>query len=219
MLIRYLGHSSFKVRGSEGAVITDPYDNKAVGLELPRMSAEVVTVSHDHKDHNAADRVQGTSDRKEPFVIDKPGEYEASGVSVIGVQSFHDDKEGAERGENIIYVFKLDDIWVCHLGDLGHTLSNSQVKQIGQIDVLMVPVGGKYTIGPKKALKVIESLSPSLVIPMHYKQKGMNKQFDELVTVDEFLEKAALNGVERMDKISLSKTNLPDEMEVIVMEM
>lgn len=219
MLIRYLGHSSFKVRGSEGAVITDPYDNKAVGLELPRMSAEVVTVSHDHDDHNAADRVQGTSDRKEPFVIDKPGEYEASGVSVIGVQSFHDDKEGSERGDNIIYVFKLDDIWVCHLGDLGHTLSNSQIKQIGQIDVLMVPVGGKYTVGPKKALKVIESLSPSLVIPMHYKQKGMNEQFDELVTVDEFLEKAALNGVERLDKISLSKTNLPDEMEVIVMEM
>ena len=219
MLIRYLGHSSFKVRGSEGAVITDPYDNKAVGLELPIMSAEVVTVSHDHDDHNAADRVQGTSDRKEPFVIDKPGEYEASGVSVIGVQSFHDDKEGSERGDNIIYVFKLDDIWVCHLGDLGHTLSNSQIKQIGQIDVLMVPVGGKYTVGPKKALKVIESLSPSLVIPMHYKQKGMNEQFDELVTVDEFLEKAALNGVERLDKISLSKTNLPDEMEVIVMEM
>ncbi len=219
MLIRYLGHSSFKIRGSEGAVITDPYDNKAVGLELPRMSAEVVTVSHDHDDHNAADRVQGTSDRKEPFVIDKPGEYEASGVSVIGVQSFHDDKEGAERGNNIIYVFKLDDIWVCHLGDLGHTLSNSQIKQIGQIDVLMVPVGDKYTIGPKNALKVMESLSPSLVIPMHYKQKGMNEQFDELVTVDEFLEKAALNGVERLEKISLSETNLPDEMEVIVMEM
>lgn len=219
MLIRYLGHSSFKIRGSEGAVITDPYDNKAVGLELPRMSAEVVTVSHDHGDHNAADRIQGTANRKEPFVVDRPGEYEASGIPVIGVASFHDDKEGAERGDNIIFVFKLDDIWVCHLGDLGHTLNNRQIKRIGPIDVLMVPVGGKYTIGPKEALQVMESLSPSIAIPMHYKQEGMAKQFDELVTVDEFLEKAALNGVERLEKISLSKGNLPDEMEVMVMEM
>lgn len=200
-------------------MITDPYDNKAVGLELPRMSAEVVTVSHDHGDHNAADRIQGTANRKEPFVVDRPGEYEASGIPVIGVASFHDDKEGAERGDNIIFVFKLDDIWVCHLGDLGHTLNNRQIKQIGPIDVLMVPVGGKYTIGPKEALQVMESLSPSIAIPMHYKQEGMAKQFDELVTVDEFLEKAALNGVERLEKISLSKGNLPDEMEVMVMEM
>lgn len=220
MLIRYLGHSSFKVRGSEGAVITDPYENKVVGLELPRMSAEVVTVSHDHEDHNAAERVQGTSNRKEPFVITKPGEYEASEISVIGVSSKHDDEDGSKRGDNIIFTFKLDGIWVAHLGDLGHKLSSRQINKIGAIDVLMLPVGGEYTIGPKMAMEVVKSLSPSIVIPMHYKVKGMNKQFDKLVTVDEFLEKASLNGVDRLDKLSIgSRNQLPEETEVIVMEM
>jgi len=217
MDIKYLGHSSFKLKGKVGSVITDPFDPKMVGLDYLRVSAEMVTVSHNHGDHNQVSRVTGTTSRETPFVIDRRGEYEASGIGAIAIKSWHDDKEGSERGENLIFVFQIDGVVVAHLGDLGHTLSDKQIAKIGVVDVLLIPVGGEYTIGPSEAVKVIEQLSPAIVVPMHYKLPGMTVQFEKLASVDDFLEKSGFENARREDKLSLTKTNLPEETEVVVL--
>lgn len=219
MDIKYLGHSSFKLKGKTMTVITDPFDSKMVGIPYAKMVADVVSVSHQHPDHNDLSKVSATPGREEVFVVNRPGEYEVGGVGMMGIRTWHDDKEGAERGENVIFTFTIDGVIVCHLGDLGHSLSERQVELIGDIDVLLVPVGGGYTIGPSQAVQVIEALSPSIVVPMHYKVSGMGDGFSELVTVDEFLEKAGYGGAKKEDKLSVTKGSLPEEMEVVVLSL
>src|SRR5688572_29430633 len=185
MEIKYLGHSSFRLKGKSMSVVTDPFDSEMVGLTFPKVIAEIVTISHGHNDHNQSMKVKGTEDRAEPFVIDRPGENEVGGVGVIGIRTWHDDKEGAERGENIIFTFQIDGVIVCHLGDLGHKLSDKQIENIGQIDVLLVPVGGVYSLNPSQAVEAMNALSPSVVVPMHYKKTGMKEGFAEIATVEE----------------------------------
>ncbi len=219
MEIKYLGHSSFKLKGKTMSVVTDPFDSKMVGLPYPKLAADIVTVSHQHNDHNDLSKVGGTPGRIEPFVIRRPGEYEVGGVGIIGIKSWHDDKEGAERGENIIFTLQIDGVIICHLGDLGVPLSEKQVELIGDIDVLLIPVGGKFTIGPSQAAAVIEELSPSIVVPMHYKAAGMSGEFAQLITVDEFLEKAGYGGAKREEKLVVTKATLPEEMEVVVLSI
>lgn len=216
MEIKYLGHSSFRLKGKDGAVITDPFDSKMVGLPYPKGSAEIVTVSHGHDDHNQTEKISGTANRMEPFVVDRAGEYEVKGIGVITIKTFHDDKEGSERGENMVNVIQMDGVIVAHLGDLGHVLSDKQVEKIGPVDVLLIPVGGKFTIGPSEAVKVIEQLSPSIVIPMHYKQPSMSEEFMALVTIEEFLEKSGFEA-RREDKLVVTESSLPEEMEVVVL--
>lgn len=198
-------------------LVTDPFDPAMVGLPYPKVSAEIVTLSHHHDDHSQSEKVTPTT-RTELFVVDRPGEYEVGGVGIIGIRSWHDDKDGADRGENVIFTIQMDGVIVCHLGDLGHKLTDKQIDAIGQIDVLLVPVGGEYTIGPSEAMEAISALSPSVVVPMHYKRAGMNASFDKLATVDEFLEKSAIGEAKRLDKLTLTKATLPEEMEVFVLE-
>src|SRR3989344_3090761 len=186
MEINYFGLSSFRLKGAAATVVTDPY-NKDTGLKLAKMSAEIVTVSHDHFDHNNVEAVSGTRKRSQPLIIRAPGEYEAEGVAVYGFSSFHDAKEGAERGKNTMFLIYVDGVKILHLGDLGHSLSENQVGNIGDVDVLLVPVGEVYTIGAKEAVKVIEAISPSLVVPMHYKIPGLVSSFDGLVGVEDFV--------------------------------
>ena len=217
MEIIYLGHSSFRLRGKTATVVTDPFDEK-VGLKFPSAAADIITVSHEHGDHNAVERVKTTEGRKEPFVIRAPGEYEINGVSVFGNASFHDDKKGAERGNNTFYVIHIDDLTVVHLGDLGHELSEKQVERINGVDVLLVPVGGVYTLDPVQAKKVISQVEPVIVIPMHYKVKGMEKSFDKLASVDEFLKEAGLEGATKEEKLNLQKSTLPENREVVVLK-
>ena len=219
MDIKYLGHSSFKLRGKDASLVTDPFDPKLVGLDYGKVSAEVITLSHDHADHNASSRVTGTTKREIPFVVDSPGEFEASGIGVIAISSFHDDKQGADRGKNLICVIQVDGLVVAHMGDLGHVLSDKQVSRIGPVDILFLPVGGSYTIGPVVAIKVIDQLSPSIVIPMHYKVEGMSSSFDGLVTVDEFLDKGGFENVRTEEKLSVSSSSLPEETEVVVLKV
>lgn len=141
MDISFLGHSAFKLKGKTASVVTDPYD-PSIGLKFPKTEADIVTITHDHLDHNAADQVGGN-----PFVISGPGEYEVKGIKIIGVPSFHDEKKGEVRGKNTIYNIKIDGLYICHLGDLGQTeLGSEQSDAIGQVDVLLIPVGGFYTI-------------------------------------------------------------------------
>lgn len=218
MDITYLGHSSFKLRGKDASLVTDPFAVQ-VGFSFPKTSADIVTVSHKHEDHGAFISVSGTIRREKPFVVEYPGEYEISGVSIFGVSAFHDLTEGAERGENIIYLIRMDGVNIVHLGDLGHLLSESQIGEIGEIDVLLLPVGGVYTIGPKEALEVISQLEPSIVVPMHYRTgKHDSKRFGQLATVEEFLKEGGFEQSRKLDKLVLNKGQMPEEMEVVVLE-
>lgn len=216
MTVTYHGHSAFKLKGKRGTVVTDPY-TAAVGFELPSMSADIVTVSHDHSDHNASGLVRGTSRRENPFLITQPGEYELGGISVFGARSFHDAAQGVERGKNTIFTILLDDIRVCHLGDLGHELTDEQREFIGGVDILLCPVGGTFTIDAQTAVKVIRTLEPSIVIPMHYKtERHDEKLFADLQPVSTFLKEYGVE-VTAQAKLDVEKETLPEETEVVVL--
>lgn len=217
MEIKALGHSSFRFKTATATVITDPFDQQMVGLPFPKIAADIVTVSHQHKDHNATDKVVGTEGRSEPLVFDAPGEYEAQDVGVVGISTFHDDKEGKERGANNIFVFQIEGLILAHLGDLGHPLTESQVEELGPIDILFVPVGGVYSLNPAQATKLIADIGPSLVIPMHYKVPTSTVEFSGLATVDEFIDKAEIATVRREDKLKVTKDMLPEETEIVVL--
>jgi L-ascorbate metabolism protein UlaG (beta-lactamase superfamily) len=218
MTITYHGHSCFKLKGKIGSVVTDPYDNY-VGFSLPSLSADMVTVSHQHNDHNHISRVSGTARREKPFIVDHLGEYEVGGISVFGVKSFHDEAEGKERGDNAIFTIVVDGVRVCHLGDLGHELSETQLNEIGSVDVLLVPVGGQVTINAKQAVAVTRAIDPYFVIPMHYRTSEHNSEkFGELGTLEDFLKELGAEGVVPVDKLKVESDRLPEEMEVVVLE-
>ncbi len=215
MEIIYLGHSSFKIKTKTGTLVTDPFDSKMVGLKYNAGEADVATISHDHKDHNAIETISGIKK-----VFTGPGEYEVSGISIMGYQTFHDDKKGEERGKNTVYVYEADGLRFAHLGDLGHTLSEEMIDKIADIDVLMIPVGGGFTIGPKEASEVVSKIEPYFVIPMHYKIAGMNDDLaTNLLPVEDFLKESGLS-VENLPKFSLKKEDIMEDQntKVIVLE-
>jgi len=213
MVITWYGQSCFKIQSGETVVFTDPF-NKEIGLTPPRGQASIVTISHNHFDHNNADSLSG-----EPLVINGPGEYEAKGVNIKGVFSYHDNKEGKERGGNTIYIIEIEGIKICHLGDLGQEkLTGEQVEQINGVDILMVPVGGVATIDGEEAVEVINVIEPRIVIPMHYKFSGVNlPKFDG---VDVFLKEMGVSKKEVVDRLTLKKKDLPEgDTEVVVMKI
>lgn len=214
MDIKYLGLSSFKMRGKTAAVITDPYDSDMVGIKYPKEKADIVTISHDHKDHNQADNV-----KEAKKILAGPGEYEISEVSIIGIPSFHDDKKGKERGKNTIFVFEMDDLRIAHLGDLGHKLKEKHLDKMGEIDILMIPVGGKFTIDAKTAVEVVREIEPTIIIPMHFLMPNMNKEmFGKLDDLDPFLNEIGL-PVGEMDKLSVKEETLGEDQKVVVLEL
>lgn len=209
-----MGHSSFKLRGRSVTVVTDPYDPEYVGLRYPKTEADIVTVSHCHPDHNFISIVGGG-----PFVISQPGEYEIKDVSVFGFSSYHDDKQGAEKGKNIIYLIEIDGFRICHLGDLGGGLPAELIEEIGTVDVLCIPVGGKVTLGPNEAVELINQIEPSIVLPMHYNLPDMNQKiFGDLKPVGEFLSKMGVEDKTVLDKLTISKDKLPEETKVVILE-
>jgi L-ascorbate metabolism protein UlaG (beta-lactamase superfamily) len=215
MDITYLGHASFKIKTKTATVITDPFDPKMVGLKYSGVEGEIVTVSHQHGDHNAVDRVSGVKK-----VVEGPGEYEISGVTIMGYKTFHDNKQGSERGENTVYVIEAEGLRLVHLGDLGHLLSDELVEEIGDVDVLMIPVGGFFTIGPKEATEIISKIGPYFVIPMHYGVAGLSPMLTEkLLPVSDFLKESGLS-TENMPKFSLKKEDILEDQntKVIVLE-
>lgn len=213
MEIQYLGQSCFRIKGKETVLLTDPYDSQKVGFKFPKTTADVVTISHDHYDHNNWIAVEGTDQRPEPFVINSPGEYEVAGISVFGVPSFHDSLNGQKFGKNTIYIIALEGVRLIHLGDLGHKLDNNQLEQVNGADVLFVPVGGTYTLDAKKAAEVVNQIDPSIVIPMHYKSPGLNI---ELAPVEDFLKEMGREEVKPVPKLVI-KDNLPQEQELIIL--
>lgn len=179
MKIEYLGHSCFKLTESTGTtVVTDPYD-EAIGFSMPKVRADAVTVSHDHYDHANTGAVEG-----DPVIIDKEGNYDLPGVVINSVKSFHDVCRGKKRGENIIFKFRMDGIDVCHLGDLGEACSAELIENILPVNVLLIPVGGTYTIDAAMAKEYVDRIMPEIVIPMHYKTKQTKIDIDR---ADEFL--------------------------------
>jgi L-ascorbate metabolism protein UlaG (beta-lactamase superfamily) len=216
--ITYLGHACFRLRGRDGIVLCDPFD-RSTGLDLGRPTAHIVTVSHNHPDHNNVAAVRPVRDGI--FVVDGPGEYEVSGVLITGIRTAHDKQGGKDLGFNTVYVIHLDDIVFCHLGDLGHELTQSQLEAIGTVDVLFVPVGGGETITPAEAAGVISQIEPRLVIPMHY--AGPQLSLDStLAPLDKFTHELGLKDVQPQEKLNVSPSNLPAEGEqarVVIMQV
>ncbi|MCG9969395.1 MBL fold metallo-hydrolase [Pelotomaculum terephthalicicum JT] len=210
MRIEWKGHASFLLVSSQGVrVLTDPFD-EYVGYPLPNVEVDVATVSHQHGDHNFTASLPG-----KPVIVEGAGEHEAAGIVIKGVATYHDPEQGKKRGENTVFVIQLDGLNICHLGDLGHLLTSKQVSDIGQVDVLLIPVGGFFTIDAKQAYEVVKQLRPALVLPMHYK-------LDERVTlpiepVDEF--HGLFPKVERKTVLDVDKSSLPGKTEVVLLEL
>lgn len=205
MDITYFGHSSFKIKGKTSTVVCDPFEN-SIGLKFPKTEANIVTVSHNHADHNNSSAITGAQK-----VVSMPGEYEIGGVSIFGVPSFHDDKKGEDRGKNVIFVINIDGVNICHLGDLGQkTLTESQLSAIGNVDILLVPTGGTYTLDPEEAAGIVSAIEPQVVIPMHYKQADLDeKMFSMLEPVEKFVNATGLKS-ETLSKLTYKPGDLPE---------
>ena len=213
MDISFLGHSSFRIKTKNATVITDPFDPKMVGIKYPPIDADIVTISHDHKDHNNTSAV-----KKVRKIISGPGEYEILDVSIIGIPSYHDNKSGEERGRNVIYIYEADGLRLAHLGDLGHKLSDDVIEELGEINVLMIPVGGTVSLGAEEAMEVVRSIEPNIILPMHFWEEGMNKEaFEKLKSVDEFLKESGMS-VEKMPKLSIKDIDMGDDSKVVLLE-
>jgi L-ascorbate metabolism protein UlaG (beta-lactamase superfamily) len=216
MQIQYYGHSCFKIttkpagRGQDDVVIfIDPFD-KSVGLRPPQGNANLVLVTHDHPDHNNVSALKG-----DPRVIDIPGEYSVFGVNIIGISSFHDEKGGTERGQNTIYVFETEEMRLCHMGDLGADLSEKQLEEINGVDILMIPIGGKYTIDGEKAADIVRKIEPKVVIPMHYKMPGLTVDIED---EKKFCSEMGNCPKEKVSKFTIKSKDIEEKsMEVMLM--
>lgn len=220
MDITHLGHASFKIRGKNIILITDPFDPKLLGLKFPVQEADIVTVSHHHKDHDYTEGIKAKNEEtiNRPFIVDGPGEYEIGGVDILGLESFHDKTNGAERGKNTIYEIRIDGLNLVHLGDLGHKLSDKQTEMISDVDILFVPVGSSYNLTPHECGEVIAQLEPKIVIPMHYAVPGINKEiFDKLTSAEDFLKEMGKPDVISQDKFTITRDKLPEEMQIVVL--
>jgi L-ascorbate metabolism protein UlaG (beta-lactamase superfamily) len=209
MEIQYLGHSSFLLKTKECKVVIDPFDTK-IGLTFQKVTADIVTISHQHADHNHLPNVQG-----DPMVFDWPGEFEKNGVRIFGIQSYHDKKKGAERGENIIFRFEIEDMSIVHLGDQGFVPDDKLIEDIGEVDVLMMPVGGTTTIGSDEAVQTVKHLDPGIIIPMHYKVDKLTVPF-EIEPVENFLKKMNVGNVITEDKLVIKKEDMADKDNQVV---
>ena len=214
MIITWQGHSCFKIQdkiGPDGiTLVTDPF-NKEIGLKVPNFEADIVTVSHDHDDHNNVGALRGN-----PFVINCAGEYDFKGVLVEGIDSYHDESKGEKRGVNVIYRFEVEDVSIVHLGDLGNSLDNTQLEKLAGTDILLIPVGGKYTLDAKKAVEVISQIEPRIVIPMHYKTEGVKIDIDP---IDKFIKEIGVTPTYE-EKLKISKKDLPQEdMELVILSI
>ncbi|MBI4035949.1 MBL fold metallo-hydrolase [Candidatus Daviesbacteria bacterium] len=215
MDIYWYGQACFKIKGKNATVIIDPYNPDYVGLKAPKdLQADIVLSTHPHQDHNFVSAVS-TANGSKPMVFEKPGEYEVSGVVITGINSFHDDSQGSERGSNTIFHLLFDNLDIVHLGDLGQSkLTEEQIVEIGQTDILLVPVGSIYTTDAKVASEIVSQLEPKIIIPMHYKIEGLKF---ELEGADSFLKETGAEGVVSQPKLSITKEKLPEEPQVVVL--
>lgn len=216
MQINFLGHASFIITTNKGVrIITDPYKsgcyNNALRYKPINESADIVLISHDHDDHNCISEVLGN-----PKIIQGEGTGVEKGIKFTGISVYHDTQKGSARGKNIIFVIEADDLRIAHLGDLGHTLSKAESDKLGTIDILLIPVGGFFTIDSNAATEIMNRLNPRITIPMHYKTPSIDFP---IVAVDEFIKDK--KNVRKFDKseIVISKESLPTTPEIWVLLM
>src|SRR5215471_301979 len=220
MEISWLGHACFQLRGKNVTLITDPFspshDKSGSYADLPqgeprrlgKVNASIVTISHNHPGHNFAEGVGGN-----PRVVRGPGEYEISDVLITGVASYHDNKRGQERGRNTIYIIHMDDLVICHLGDLGHTLQEEQLEEVADADILLIPIGGGATLNGAQAAEVISQVEPHIIIPMHYSHDASETP-DPL---DKFSREMGIEVINTQPKLTVTRNSLPAEPQVIIL--
>jgi len=220
MTIQWHGQACFQItarrnKDEETRLVIDPFSEK-IGLRLPKLEADILLVTHDHPDHNNVKAVGAATSGHPPFLIDGPGEYEIKKVFIQGIPSWHDKVKGKSRGNNTCYTIETEEMKLCHLGDLGQgELSDEQLQALGEIDILMIPVGGIYTISGEEASKIISQIEPKIVIPMHY---SLPKLKIKLEGIEKFLKVMGKKETESLNKLSIKKKDLPkEEVEIIVL--
>jgi len=216
MKLTWAGQSCFQIsvsnsRDHAADVVIDPFD-ESIGLKVPSFSADILLITHQHYDHNNVKAVKGT-----PFIISGPGEYEVKEVFIKGISSFHDDSQGKERGQNTIYTILAEGLKFCHLGDLGQKqLTDEQLEKIGNVDVLMIPVGGQFTISSQEAQRIVSQIEPKIVIPMHYELPKLKIKLDNL---DKFLKAMGKNSIVPQDKLTVKSSTLSQNgTEIVVLQ-
>jgi len=209
MDISWLGHSCFRIKGAQVTILADPY-SPGLGYSLGKATAGIVTISHQHPGHSYVQGIGGG-----PKVVAGPGEYEISGVLIIGMATFHDRQEGKGKGKNTVYLMEVDEVSICHLGDLGHVLTAGQVEEMEHVDVLLLPVGGVSTIDAPMAAEVVRQLEPKVVVPMHYKTEALKRKLEP---VGGFLKEMGLKEVSSQSKLSLTRANLPASTQVFLLD-
>lgn len=208
--IRWLGHSCFLLKGKEKAVLTDPYCPE-LGYSLGQHEADIVTVSHLHPGHSYIEGIANS-----PKQIKGPGEYEIGNIFITGLASYHDKEKGETRGKNTIYLIEMEGLSLCHLGDLGHALTSSLAGELGNCDILFLPVGEVSTISIEEAAEIVKQLTPHIVIPMHYKTDVLTRNLEP---ADKFLAKMGIHEIEPKAKLSITKASLPSELQTVVFEL
>lgn len=207
MKIWWRGHASFIIETAGKRIITDPFNDK-LGYPMAPLTAELVTVSHEHWDHDAVETIQG-----HPQIIRGTGTTTLDGITIQGIASFHDHKGGRERGPNTIFKVTAEDLRLVHLGDLGHPLTAVQLEEIGAVDILMVPVGGTYTIDAREALALVEELQPKIVIPMHFSTPHLSFS---LAPLEQFT--SAFDQVIKKPSLEIGRQDISDHLKVIVLD-
>jgi len=216
MKIKYYGHAAFLITSNQGSkVIIDPYEPGAFGGQLSyakiKDQADIVLTSHDHADHNYTKDLPGA-----PQVVKGSGSKTVKGISIKGIATYHDPSKGNERGTNTIFTLKIDNIQLCHLGDLGHLLSDKELADIGLVDILLIPVGGYFTIDSKEATRVAEQIKPKILIPMHFKTE---KCGFPIAPVEDFLKGKSKIKRPKASEATFDQLTLPQqEMEIVVLE-
>jgi L-ascorbate metabolism protein UlaG (beta-lactamase superfamily) len=208
MEITWYGRACFRLKGREATVINDPCP-PSTGFVAGKHDVDLLTISHAHADHSYTRSITAG------LTLTRPGEYEHRNLLITAVRSFHDGVRGAERGENIIFAVEMDGVHVCHLGDLGHLLSEEELSELGPIDVLLVPAGGNFTIGPAEAAEVVAQISPKIVIPMHFATDGAST---DLLGPERFLHELAVGEPIRQPKAVVHASSLPEETQVVLLE-
>lgn len=207
MRITWLGHSCFLIETNGQRIVMDPYDD-TIGYPLPQVAADIVTASHSHRDHGAVETVQGN-----PRVVNQTGEFQIGQVTITGIETFHDDGQGKKRGKNIVYQVGSEGLVLCHLGDLGHLPDENQIKKFGHADVLLIPVGGVYTIAADEALEVANLLKPVISVPMHYKTSLLNFY---LAPVEDYIRN--FDSVIKLPYLEVTVENVSTMSPVVVLE-
>jgi len=213
MEISWLGHSCFQLRGKNVTLVTDPFSpqqgsSQGESSQLGKISASIVTVSHNHAGHNNVVAVS-----ENPYVVKRPGEYEISDVLITGVASYHDDKKGQEYGRNTIYVIHMDGLVICHLGDLGHILQEEQLEEVADADILLVPIGGEHTINATQAAEIISQVEPRVVIPMHYHADSAEIP----APLGKFCREMGVETITAQPRLVVTRSTVPAETQVVVL--